>query len=116
MKPSSRIEGQMAKVSGFIQREPNDGAPSSQLTEVYLGYDDKNLYAVFVAFDDEPEKVRARMTRREGIGRDDDMVWVNIDTFNDERRGYGFACNPHGTQSDVLFLEGLSIDYSFDTL
>ena len=116
MKPSSRIEGQMAKVSGFIQREPCDGEPSSQLTEVYLGYDDKNIYAVFVAFDDEPDKVRARMTPREGISRDDDMVWVNIDTFNDERRGYGFACNPHGIQSDVLFLEGLSIDYSFDTL
>ncbi len=117
MTPSARIVGQMAKVSGFIQRENNDGEPSSQLTEVYLGYDDEKLYVVFVAFDDEPEKVRARMTAREAISRDDDLVYVNIDTFNDERRAFVFVANAFGIQRDALYSEVLDDeDASFDTL
>ena len=28
----------------------------SQRTEAYLGYDDKNLYAIFICFDNEPQK------------------------------------------------------------
>ena len=58
----------MVKASGFVQRAPHDGQPASQPTEAYLGYDEKNLYAVFVCFD-EPGKVRARMSRRTGSAR-----------------------------------------------
>ena len=53
--------------------------------EAYLGYDEKNLYAVFVCFDD-PAKVRARMSRREDIF-DDDTVEIMLDTFHDRRKG-----------------------------
>ena len=49
MHPNSRVEGQMIKVSGFIAREPADGVPATQETDVYLAYDQHNLYAVFVA-------------------------------------------------------------------
>ena len=61
---------QMVKVTGFMQRSPHDGAGVSEQTEAYLGYDEKNLYAVFVCFDD-PRQVRARMSRREDIHDDD---------------------------------------------
>jgi hypothetical protein len=58
----------MAKVTGFVQRNPHDGEKVSEPTEAYLGYDQKNLYLVFVCFDD-PKKVRARMSIREDIYR-----------------------------------------------
>ena len=116
MKPSPRIDGHMTKISGFTQRDPSDGAPSTLLTDVYMGYDDRNLYVIYVAFDDQPEKVRARMARRESVDRDDDLVYVNIDTYNDERRGYEFGTNAYGVQFDSLFTEGSSPDRSFDTL
>src|SRR5690348_12378187 len=51
MEPSPLWRGKMATVSGFTQRVPSDGQPSTQRTDVYLGYDDKNLYAIFVCFD-----------------------------------------------------------------
>src|SRR5258706_15540242 len=70
MKPSVRVAGQMVKVTGFIAREPADGAAPTQTTDVYLAYDEHNLYAVFICFDQEPEKIRARMTRREDIFSD----------------------------------------------
>jgi hypothetical protein len=116
MKPSERLGAGMTKVSGFTQRSPSDGSPSTKPTDVYMGYDEKHLYLVFVAFDDQPDQVRARLARRESVDRDDDLVYVNLDTFNDERRGYEFGTNALGVQFDSLFMEGSEPDRSFDTL
>jgi hypothetical protein len=122
MKPNSEMERSLARVTGLIQKEPSDGAPASQKTDVYLGYDDKNLYIIFVAFDAEPGKVRARMVPREDLGGDD-FVQVLLDTFDDQRRAYSFMANPFGIQRDALFTESSSsggcegdFDFSFDTV
>lgn len=66
----------------------------------YLGYDSRHLYVVFVCFDSEPERLRARRSRREDILRDD-RVDVFLDTFNDQRRSYAFTVNPYGIQADA---------------
>lgn len=115
MKPSPAFEGKLASVSGLIQRVPTDGAPSTQRTDVYLGYDSKNLYAIFVAFDTEPSKIRARLSRREDIF-DDDSVEIMLDTFHDHRRAYSFLVNPMGVQADALWTEDVGFDFSFDTI
>src|ERR1044071_7033682 len=125
MKPDARFSNSMLKVTGFIAREPADGARPTQNTDVYLGYDNHNLYAVFICWDKEPDKIRARMTRREDIFSDDSAE-IMIDTFNDARRGYAFAANPMGIQWDALWTEGsigkgVPLDYSgfdqsFDTV
>jgi len=125
MTPSERVATQMLKVSGFIAREPADGARPTQDTDVYLAYDEHNLYAAFVCWDKEPGKIRARMTRREDISSDD-SVEIMLDTFNDARRSYAFAANPLGIQWDALWTEGSlaygapsdysGFDASFDTV
>ena len=51
MKPEGEIALQMAKVTGFVQRNPHDGEKVSEETDAYLGYDQKNLYLVFVCSD-----------------------------------------------------------------
>src|SRR5512141_562204 len=51
MHPSSRLSMSMLKVSGFVAREPADGAEPTQNTDVYLAFDDRNLYAVFICWD-----------------------------------------------------------------
>lgn len=105
----------LAKVEGFIQRHPRDGEPASQRTDVYAGYDDDNLYFIFVAHDTEPDAVRARMSRRESFGGDD-TVSVLLDTFQDQRRAYFFCANPFGVQLDTMWTEGQGDDISFDTV
>jgi len=125
MEPNPRVASSMLKVTGFIVREPADGTQPSQNTDVYLGYDERNLYAVFVCWDTEPEKIRARMTRREDIFSDDSAE-IMIDTFHDARRAYAFAVNPFGIQWDALWTEGSigtgtasdfsGFDSSFDTV
>src|SRR5246500_4431095 len=105
MRPSPRVAAHMLKITGFIAREPADGAQPTQNTDVYLAYDQHNLYAVFVCWDSEPKKIRARMTRREDIFSDDSAE-IMIDTFHDARRAYAFAANPFGIQWDALWTEG----------
>src|SRR5215470_13491827 len=61
--------GPEARVTGFKQRAPVDGAPVSQPTVAYLSYDDKNFYVAFVC-KDEPGKVRAHLSKREDIFSD----------------------------------------------
>jgi len=125
MRPAGGVSEHMLKVTGFIAREPADGAQPTQDTDVYLAYDDRNLYAVFICWDKEPDKIRARMTRREDIFSDDSAE-IMIDTFDDARRGYVFAANPLGIQWDALWTEGSignglpadfsGFDSSFDTV
>jgi len=101
MQPDGETARQMVRVTGFVQRNPHDGEPVSQPTEAYLGYDHKNLYVVFVCFDD-PSKVRARRARRENIF-EDDQVEIMLDTFHDQRRAYAFQSNPLGVQWDAIW-------------
>jgi len=121
MQPQGEIALQMAKVTGFTQRNPHDGEAVSEATDAYLGYDQKNLYAVFVCFDD-PNQVRARMSAREDIF-DDDEVEIILDTFHDRRRAYAFQTTPLGVQWDAIYTEASReeetsghFDTSFDTV
>jgi hypothetical protein len=116
MKPSPEWERRLAKITNFIQRDPRDGAPAVSRTDVYMAYDEKNLYAVFVCFDDQPNSIRARLTRRDNIGPEDDEIQMYLDTFNDHRRSYGFMTNPRGIQFDYLWTEQNGYDQSWDTV
>ena len=121
MQPQGDVALEMAKVTGFTQRNPHDGEGVSEPTEAYLGYDQRNLYVVFVCFDD-PKKVRARLSRREDI-YDDDQVEIILDTFHDRRRAYAFQTTPLGVQWDAIWTEASReeetqshFDTSFDTV
>src|SRR3954453_12605991 len=116
MKPGPAWEGKLAKIDRFLQRTPSDGELVSQRTEAYLGYDNKNLYAVFICFDKEPRKIRARLSHRDDIADDDDIVELMLDTFNDHRRSYAFFANAVGVQGDAIWTEGQGFDFSFDTV
>jgi uncharacterized protein DUF5916 len=108
----------MAVVTDFTQRVPTDGAVATQRTDVYLGYDARNLYAVFVAFDSEPNNVRANLASRENIDNDD-RVGILIDTFNDQRTGYAFRSSPLGVQWDARWSEasrGASYDTAYEAV
>jgi hypothetical protein len=117
MQPDAAMAGKMLKIDGFIQRSPKDGVAPNQRTDVYLGYDNNYLYVVFVAFDNEPKKVRAHMTVRDHLSGDERLDMF-LDTFHDHRHAYVFTVNPFGLQQDGLYEENASPNYdsSFDTV
>jgi len=115
MKPSPEVAAMM-RIANFTQNFPKDGEAPTERTEVYLGYDDQNLYAVWLCFDRDPKAVRAHMSRRENI-YDDDFVSITLDTFHDQRHGLDFATNPLGVQAEGLWTEGgNNPDDSWDTV
>ncbi len=89
------------KVEANIEVRPGENVPSPVDTEVYIAYDEENIYVAFMAYDPEPDKIRAHISDRDKMW-DDDWVLILFDTFNDNRRSYDFSCNPFGIQADEI--------------
>ncbi|HMC21827.1 MAG TPA: DUF5916 domain-containing protein [Thermoanaerobaculia bacterium] len=105
----------MKRLEGFTSRIPKNGLPISERTVAYVGYDNAALYIVFLCFDRQPERMRARLVNRDLIPGDDDTVAVFLDTFHDRKRCYGFQVNGRGVQNDAIWTEGgTTWDFSYD--
>ena len=90
-------------ITDFHQIRPGDGAEPSELTEVYLLYDDDALYVGARMYDSEPERIAAPTVRHGlGLGRDDRLV-VILDPFNTRRGGYRFETNLNAVRHDALY-------------
>jgi len=87
-----------ARVTGFIQYEPQRGDASDVRTDVLALYDAGHLYVAFRAWDSEP--ITAQLTQRDADLFTDDAVAVVLDTTFDRRSGYYFITNALGTQAD----------------
>jgi hypothetical protein len=98
----------------FYQTSPGDNVAPSRRTETLMGYDAKTLYIAFHCFD-EPDKVRATVTKRDDVlNGTEDSIRVLLDTFNDQRKAYVLAFNPFGIQMDGIRTEGVNVDFSVD--
>ena len=101
-------------VTGFTQREPDEGVPATDETEVWFLYDDDTLYIGAICHDSEPEKIIHKELKWDGnIGADDAIAFI-IDTYHDRRTGYFISLNPNGAQSDATFEVGKGSNYSWD--
>jgi len=97
-----------ALLDAFTQQEPDEGAPSSERTEVLLMYDRSALYLGVRAFDSSPSGLTATEMRRDSDRiLSEDNFQIILDTFRDGRSGYMFVTNPLGAQLDQqVFNEG----------
>lgn len=103
------------EVGDFIQFQPDRGKPSSVKTLVKILYDENFIYFGFLCYDPEPEKIAARMTKRDTDIRSDDSIYVLIDTFHDRRSCYYVSTNLLGTQWDGRITEnGRTFDSTWD--
>lgn len=83
------------------ETRPAENGPAPVRTEVWITYDDANLYAAFRAHDPDPSQIRARFSDRDKAAGDD-FVGLVLDTFNDQRRAFEFFVNPLGVQMDLM--------------
>src|SRR5204862_7994642 len=67
----------------FYQTGPGYNTAPSRPTEVYMVYDEKNLYVAFKCWD-EKDKIRATVAKRDNVwGEDNDRKWH--DNYDDRR-------------------------------
>ncbi|MFC2170128.1 DUF5916 domain-containing protein [Acidobacteriota bacterium] len=86
----------------FIQKQPAEGKPATEDTEVRFLYDEEKLYIGVMCFDSEPAKIIAHEKKRDSRGiYDNDHIQIMLDTFHDRRNGYVFVVNPLGAKLDL---------------
>lgn len=92
--------------AGFLQRDPNEGEPATEETEVYVVYNSDHLYLGVMLFDSDVNGILAYQKEWDApLYTDDRFMWI-FDTFLDGRTGYYFEINPAGLMGDGLLGPG----------
>lgn len=94
---------QAPRFGGFTQRIPDEGKPASDSTSVQFAYDDEALYAAVMCYDREPDKIVARLFRRDQGYRNTDWVHLSIDSSHDRQTAYSFFVTAAGGRMDGYY-------------
>jgi hypothetical protein len=88
-------------VSEFVQMEPDGGKVATEKTEVWIAFDQRNVYVSFRAWESHPERMIANEMRRDSNNiRQGDCVGFGLDTFFDHRNAVQFEVSPIGARTD----------------
>jgi len=99
------------------ENNPGEGLPAPVKTEVFFYENGQSFNVAIIAYDPNPELIRASLRDRDALWNDDN-VGIIIDTFNDKRSGYEFFVNPLGAQADMRMddTNGWHEDPSWDAI
>jgi hypothetical protein len=104
----------VARATNFSVYFPDEGTRPPVASEVWVTYDDENLYVAFLAYDD-PNRIRASLRDRDQIWQDD-YFGILLDTYGDASWAYFLFANPLGVQGDTRFSTNAGEDVSFDII
>lgn len=90
-----------APASGFVQRQPRNGSPESQRSEVRIAYDEYAVYVGVRNFDTAPDSIAQQLGRRDPQDLYSDWFYVGFDSYGDKRTAFVFGVNPRGVLSDA---------------
>ncbi len=88
-------------LADWLSYNPLYGEKMVQRTEVRIAYDDRNIYFSFRCLDNEPEKIRTTVSRRDSVFNDD-WVGLSLDSNATGQAAYHLFVNPSGIQMDAL--------------
>ncbi|MDH5803837.1 MAG: carbohydrate binding family 9 domain-containing protein, partial [Gemmatimonadota bacterium] len=101
--------------SGFIQREPIEGAPAEEQTEVRVLFDEDAIYFGVTLYESDPSLIGDQLVRRDGWGAFD-YFELSLDPNNDQRTGYGFRVSAAGVQGDLYLFDDTDEDDAWDAV
>ena len=92
---------------GLIQVAPRYGEPQTERSDVWITFDDQNIYVTCRCWDSAPpDQWIANELRRDTNGlRQNDHFGVMFDTFYDRRNGFMFYTNPLGARADYSVVD-----------
>ena len=91
----------LVPISDFIQMEPAGGEPATERTEIWLFFDNDNVYVTIRAWESQPDRMVANEMRRDSNNiRQGDCIGFSLDTFYDRRNAFQFEVNPLGARTD----------------
>jgi hypothetical protein len=102
-------------VSGFIQRDPVEGAPAEEDTEVRILIDREAIWVGLRMFDSNPAGIARQLFRRDGRGQAD-RIEVGFDPNLDRRTGYVFGVTAANVQNDKYLYDDEREDDAWDAV
>lgn len=112
---SEPVWGLLPPTSGFVQKEPVEGAPAKNDSEVWLLYDESALYIGARLYDSSPQSIARNMVRRDSeYNGQFDYFEVMIDPNLDLRTGYRFRISAAGVQTDRYLYDDGQEDQNWD--
>jgi hypothetical protein len=101
----------------FVQAEPREGLPATEATDVWVAYDEENLYVAARLHDADPSGIVVNDIKKDFAEGSQDVFTVILDTFQDRRNGYVFMTNPGGARGDRQIAgEGREVNGSWDAI
>jgi hypothetical protein len=92
---------QAVPATDFIQKLPDNGAPSTERTEVRFLYDEDNLYVGVACFDSQPDMIVVKDLREDFELNATDAVQIVIDSLHDKRSAFVFSVNAAAARRDT---------------
>ena len=102
------------ELTGFTQRDPDEGKPAKQQTRVKVAYDDQAIYFAAVMEDDAP--ATPLLARRDNDLNNGDYIRISIDSQHDRRNGAAFVVNASNVQMDMILYNDIYDDISWDAV
>ncbi|MEM8887338.1 MAG: DUF5916 domain-containing protein [Bacteroidota bacterium] len=94
-------------INSFIQKDPIQGDTASMYTEARLLFDGDFLYVGAICqTSGESSDIRTQNMQRDFSYFQNDLFGIAIDGFLDKRNAMVFQTNPHGTQREILVMDG----------
>ena len=112
---SEPVWAQALVIDDWLTYYPAPGDQPAVHAEARILVDSEALYLHCRVVDPEPERVRARVTRRDSIWGDD-WLGLYLDPSGEGQRAYLFLVNPLGVQADATRMAGGDDDFSWDGL
>ncbi len=99
--------------SDFTQRDPDEGKPATEKTDVWVFFDDHNFYVSAKLYDSRPDSITRIVGRRDEFLASDYFGFA-IDTYLDRRNAFFFLVNPMGAIIDGQFFNDGWDDETWD--
>lgn len=101
--------------TGFTQREPVEGVPAENDTEVRVLFGEDAIWIAARMFDAEPDLIERRLTRRDDRGSYD-QVSIHLDPNLDGLTGYSFRVSAANVQGDTYFYDDDQMDGAWNAV
>ena len=91
----------LPSATNFTQSRPTPQSAPTHRTEVWIAYDDQNLYIAAQMYDTAPDSILKQLSVRDRVENSDEFgIWFS--PYNDGINAVGFSTTPRGALNDFI--------------
>ena len=69
-------------IKDFTQKDPDEGKPATEESNMWIAHDESNIYFGGKFFDSQPDSIDLSLMRRDNM-TESDWIWIFLDPYND---------------------------------